>query len=340
MAHIPLISIIMPVYNAQNCLADTLAALVGQSLESIEIICVDDGSTDNSGAIIDEFAARDHRIVPIHTPNQGAYKARETGIDAARGRYIGFCDADDTPHPGMYESLGNRVLSDSSEMGVCAFQRISSSGTILSTEMQGLSPSAIDVTSKDGWLVTINTSLWNKIIRRDVLEKRIRLANPPRVMEDAMLLISLYPYLSRISFVDEPFYSYSAPEQSAMSSVDPSEIPLLVESWKLLRRHVSQAEQDYLPIVDLAAFIHLRISAPIRMDREKRKDATVVIGAALDESFPLWKSSPFMSMSYVHQHRRLLTTFIAHVCCRLHVLDVALDAYNALTKATGKEIKW
>lgn len=340
MACVPLISIIMPVYNAQDRLIDTLTALVGQSLESLEIICVDDGSTDNSGAIIDEYAARDHRIVPLHTPNQGAYKARETGINAACGRYVGFCDADDVPHPTMYESLGNRVLADNSEMGVCAFQRISSNGAILSTEMQGLSPSAIDVSSKDGWLVTINTSLWNKIVRKDVLEKRIRLANPPRVMEDAMLLISLYPYLSRISFVDEPLYSYSAPEQSAMSSVDLSEIPLLIESWKLLRKHVSQANQAFAPIVDLAAFIHLRISASIRMDGEKRKNAASVVDTALDESFPLWKSSPFMSPAYVYQHRRLLTTFIAHTCYRIRILDVALDAYDSLTKATGKEIKW
>lgn len=336
----PLISVILPVYNAQDHLNETLEALSGQTLRNIEFICVDDGSTDDSGRIIDHWAECDDRFVPVHTANQGVYKARETGMAFARGGYVGFCDADDSPLPTMYEEMALRAAQDDPGMVVCAFRRVSSSGETLSTEMRGFSAETLAVRPQSGWLPTINTSLWNKIIRRDVLDSHIRLENPPRVMEDAMLLVSLFPKTGSIAFVDEPLYCYRAPEQSAMSSVGADEVPHLIESWQLLRDHVLSDNPNFAPVVDLAAFIHLRISAPTRMSRNARRDTVPTIDAALREHFPLWRRSPFMSCAYVRQNRRLLTTYVAYLCYRARLLGAALWAYDRLTRLTGLEVKW
>nr|MCR5719035.1 glycosyltransferase [Lachnospiraceae bacterium] len=99
------ISIIVPVYNTAKYLERCLDSLTNQTYKDIEIVIVDDGSTDSSGAICDEYAAKDHRIKVIHTDNHGSSSARNTGIKESTGEYIGFCDSDDISQPEMYETL-------------------------------------------------------------------------------------------------------------------------------------------------------------------------------------------------------------------------------------------
>lgn len=92
---IPAVSVIIPVYNAAEFLKDGLNSLLKQTLREIEIICVDDGSTDGSLVILKEFEKTDARIRVIHQENQGAGAARNNGMDVARGKYLAFLDADD-----------------------------------------------------------------------------------------------------------------------------------------------------------------------------------------------------------------------------------------------------
>ncbi|MDO5582145.1 MAG: glycosyltransferase [Planctomycetia bacterium] len=90
------ISVIIPVFNAEEFLAECLESALNQTLSDIEILCIDDGSTDGSAKILDEYALRDSRIHVIHKENHGASAARNEGIKIARGKYIAFLDADDT----------------------------------------------------------------------------------------------------------------------------------------------------------------------------------------------------------------------------------------------------
>ncbi len=100
-----LISVVMPIYNVEKYLERSVGALLGQTYRNLEIILVDDGSTDASGDMCDAFAMKDSRIKVIHKPNGGSSTARNMGIEAATGEYIGFCDSDDYPEPDMYENL-------------------------------------------------------------------------------------------------------------------------------------------------------------------------------------------------------------------------------------------
>mgnify|MGYP001046389751 CR=1 FL=1 len=99
------ISIIVPVYNVEKYLAICIRSLLAQSYKNIEIILVDDGSTDTSGAICDKFAAQSSKIQVIHKKNGGLSSARNAGLAMAGGRYIGFVDSDDYVLPTMYEKL-------------------------------------------------------------------------------------------------------------------------------------------------------------------------------------------------------------------------------------------
>lgn len=100
-----LISVIVPIYNVEKYLERSVGALMGQTHSNLEIILVDDGSTDASGAMCDEFASKDSRVKVIHKTNGGSSTARNMGIEAATGNYIGFCDSDDYPEADMYENL-------------------------------------------------------------------------------------------------------------------------------------------------------------------------------------------------------------------------------------------
>ncbi len=101
----PRVSIVIPVYNVEKYLRECLDSVVNQTLKDIEIICIDDGSTDSSAAILDEYVARDERIKVIHKENGGYGKAMNVGMDIATGEYIGIVEPDDYIEPNMYEDL-------------------------------------------------------------------------------------------------------------------------------------------------------------------------------------------------------------------------------------------
>lgn len=111
-----LISVIIPVYNTENYLSPCLESIIRQTYKNLEIIVVDDGSTDKSGVIADEFSLNDTRIKVIHKPNGGVSSARNTGIDIANGKWIGFVDSDDTIEENYFETLINNALKNNADI--------------------------------------------------------------------------------------------------------------------------------------------------------------------------------------------------------------------------------
>ena len=115
----PKISIIVPIYRVEPYLPRCLDSIVGQTYRHLEIILIDDGSPDGCGAICDDYAARDGRIRVIHQPNQGVSAARNAGLDAATGEWIGWVDGDDWIELDMYEYLLEGVLGAGADIAVC-----------------------------------------------------------------------------------------------------------------------------------------------------------------------------------------------------------------------------
>lgn len=113
------VSIIIPVYNAEMVLSRCLDSVLRQTYHSIEILAIDDGSTDSSGAILDEYARSDLRIKVIHTENHGVGTARNIGLDEASGDYISFVDADDVVNPHYIERLVNVLLETNTDVSTC-----------------------------------------------------------------------------------------------------------------------------------------------------------------------------------------------------------------------------
>ena len=118
----PLISVIIPVYNVEKYLRRCLDSVIVQTYRNLEIICVDDGSVDESGKICDQYAVRDARIKVIHQENQGLSAARNRGLDAAEGEYIAFVDSDDYILEDMYKKMLDKLLNYNVDLCVCQWQ--------------------------------------------------------------------------------------------------------------------------------------------------------------------------------------------------------------------------
>ena len=110
----PILSVIIPVYNIKNYLEECLNSVINQTLKEIEIILVDDGSTDGSAKICDNFASKDNRIIVVHQKNQGAGMARNAGIEIANGKYITFTDGDDYLETSAFETLIKAITAHNS----------------------------------------------------------------------------------------------------------------------------------------------------------------------------------------------------------------------------------
>lgn len=126
-----LLSIIVPVYNVERYLRRCLESIINQTYSNLEIILVDDGSTDNSGNICDEFAEKDSRITVIHKKNEGVSVARNIGLDIAKGDYIGLVDSDDYIKVDMYKKLLELITASDSDMAVCNFSYVDENGNLL-----------------------------------------------------------------------------------------------------------------------------------------------------------------------------------------------------------------
>ncbi len=104
------ISVLIPVFNVERYLKQCLDSIIGQSFQEIEVICVDDGSSDRSGAILDEYAQADSRIKVIHKKNTGYGNSMNAAIDSARGDYIAIIESDDFAEPDILYKLNNAAL--------------------------------------------------------------------------------------------------------------------------------------------------------------------------------------------------------------------------------------
>ena len=125
---LPLVSVIIPIFNAEKTLSRCMESVIKQTMNEIEIICVDDGSTDNSGKICDDYAKQDARITVIHQPNKGVSAARNAGMARAKGKYLAFVDSDDFVSPFIYEAMYNAALRTQAKMVVCDFTELSIDG--------------------------------------------------------------------------------------------------------------------------------------------------------------------------------------------------------------------
>ncbi len=219
-----LITVVLAVYNVENYLNRSIESIANQTYKNIEVILIDDGSTDNSPSICDEWAEKDQRVRVIHKQNEGLSMARNTGIEEANGEYIFFFDSDDYVEKNLVECSVEMAIKTKAQIVVYGYDRIDENGVVKTSSVPEL-PSEImrgeEIRSfvvpclagpiiKDGKKYHILSSAWGAMYSLDTIKRSgFRFVSEREIIsEDIYSNLIYYQYIDCIAIIPKVFYHY------------------------------------------------------------------------------------------------------------------------------------
>lgn len=237
------ISVIVPCYNIEQWLPKCLDSILAQTYSKLEIVVIDDGSTDGTGDIIDAYAAKDERIVAIHQANAGLVAVREKGIELSTGDYIGFVDGDDYIEPDMYERLLNNALKYGAEISHCGVSFVWPDGHI--DKHYGTS----EVIEQDNFTglrdlllgVQIEPTLCNKIYTRKIIDNS---CPDVTILNNEDLLRNFTLFSRSKKSVYEDFCGYQYYQRSGSMSKDDTKTISSFKNIEKARKLIVQNSND------------------------------------------------------------------------------------------------
>ena len=246
---LPLISVLVPVYNIDRYIGICLESIIKQKYHNLEIIVVDDGSTDRSGEICDLYAQKDNRIKVIHKTNGGLVSARKAAMQVAQGEYIGYVDGDDWIDPGYYNDLFLKINGNGCDAVIAGFSRdlfdsstemsnVVATGLYEGEKLNNLFSNMIS--TGDFFRHGVTTYLWNKLFKRKIVKDvQLGINDEISIGEDGAVV---YPALLKCKtiFVANIFsYHYRQREDSMLKKSKPFE-----QELSQLQRLYNQLEKD------------------------------------------------------------------------------------------------
>ncbi|OJH47577.1 glycosyltransferase family 2 protein [Lactococcus lactis] len=309
-----LISVIVPVYNVKEYLEECIRSIINQTYENLEIILVDDGSTDGSSEICDEYAARDKRIRIIHKENGGLSSARNVGINHANGLYISFVDSDDWLELDLYKILYGAIKATNADIAACGRYLASESGKLkmhCSDEQRIYSRK--EALKEIFQLGSIDVAAWDKLYHRSVIEE-IRFPEG-EINEDTAVVYEVFNNVKKLVHVGCPLYNYRVRIGSITKSGYSQKFDVVFEHCKKLYRDIEKTDSDLLD--DLSVYItHLSYNMLVKI---VRSDFDTYKKQYM-EYFDIFKAG---WISYIKSDRVSKGNKIRCVLLRLHLLKVA-----------------
>lgn len=245
------ISIIVAVYNIEKYLPKCLDSILAQTYQNLQIILVDDGSSDSSACICDEYAEKDHRIEVIHKKNGGLSDARNAGLECATGEYIGYVDGDDWIEPEMYENMLKACESTGAEIAACRYKKV-----YRDRVEDGSSKEVVLLTREQTWDIYINehpqyiiyNSVWSKLFKRELVEDLQFLVG--RNSEDILYTTKAFCRMNKCVYLDSAYYNYVLDREGSIMNVKSGkrsvddEIPFFYEQIEILKENHMHHEAD------------------------------------------------------------------------------------------------
>lgn len=248
----PIISVIIPAYNVAPYLERCLASVCGQTFTDMEIIVVNDGSTDKTAAIADAWAAKDARVKVLNTPNCGVADARNIGLENARGKFIGFVDSDDRVEADMFETLYDSINKHRSDISMCGVFNDAADGRLRhyqSREKAERVWSGIEALKAVLIDKHMKSYLWNKLFRKELFEGIVFPSG--KVFEDLDVVYKLFAKAGSVSHTGKNSYHYIQRKEGILNAVNP------------------QKEVDYFTVnVDIYNFV---LNLNLLSDKERKK---------------------------------------------------------------------
>ena len=240
----PAVSVIVPVYKAEKYLHKCVDSLLAQTFTDFEVLLVDDGSPDRSGAICDEYASQDPRVRVIHKANGGVSSARQCGLDNARGEYVIHADPDDWVEPMMLAQLYSKAKATSADMVICDYY-VNRGGTqhYIKQQPDGLTHEEV----LHNLFQQLHGSCCNKLVRR-VCYTKADAAFPMdmNICEDLYVIVKLLSLDLRITYIPHAYYHYV--QDANMSSLTSAHSSTFKDDLFIMNRFISMISYDKVAV--------------------------------------------------------------------------------------------
>lgn len=249
-----LLSIIIPVYNCEKYIGRCIESVIRQTYTNLEIILVDDGSNDKSLSICEEYAEKDSRIKVIHKSNGGVSSARNCGIKACTGDYIGFIDSDDYIDETMYEELLNALLRNNTQISMCRYYNVSGEQKTISKLIADTETISNEHFLLDIFNYNCMGVLWNKLFKRQLFFKNdslILFREDIHLCEDVLILTMLAKYSTDIAVCSKPLYNYVVSTDSLCHGNFNERKLTVIQALDLI---VEQCRSDFPSILNAANY--------------------------------------------------------------------------------------
>ena len=293
MSERPLVSVIVPCYNAAKTVGKTLDSLANQTLKSLEVIAINDGSTDNTLEVLNRYREThpDMNLVIYSKENEGIAETRNFGVSKVTGKYFGFLDSDDYTVPEMFEEMAELAEKDNLQLVISDFCWVNSRGERVQKE--GPYECGQDM------MVKLFAVLWNKLYRTDFIQTLdIRFPKGYRY-EDDCYLYCLVPHLSRIGFTNKPYVRYVQQENSITHNNN-EQVKNMIHVFEIIldyyKSHGFYDEyRDALEYIHIKAFLGNSFLRSCKIEDPKDRKATVMLGwDLLNKEFPNWHKNPYL----------------------------------------------
>lgn len=293
----PKVTAAVPVYNVEGYLEKCAGSVLAQTERDIELLLIDDGSTDGSGALCDKIAERDPRVRVIHQENRGLGGARNTGIENARGEWLIFPDSDDWLEPETVERALKAAESAGAEISAFAFRSVDEEGNSLG-EFRDLLPEGVPLApreQKDVLLMAPNA--WSKLYKTELF-RRTGVRYPPRVWyEDIRTTEKLLPSCPSVVYTDYVGYNYLQRSGSIMNNLDLSRNREIIEAFDdILGWYKEQGLfETYRQELEYLTLFHIYLTASVRVARADPKNPLLgEFSEYLRGRFPDYGKNPYL----------------------------------------------
>lgn len=298
------VSIIVPVYNVEKYIEKCLASLINQTLQEIEIIIVNDGSTDGSKKIIEKYL-ENKKIKYLEKENGGLADARNYAIPYAKGEYIGFVDSDDYVEKTMFEKMYNKAKQEDADMVECDF--------IWEYPKKNKIDTGKIYKGKKQAIVEARVVAWNKIIKRQILQStKIKFPKGLRY-EDVEFFYKLIPNLNKISFIKEPLVHYVQRDTSIANTQNEKTAQIFEILENVINYYIEKnIFNEYKEELEYT-YIRLLLCSSLKRitqikDKNLKKDLIKLTWKNLNNKFPNWKKN-----KYLKENRTLKNLYIRSI---------------------------
>lgn len=305
------VSVIVPIYNAMNVLDKTIKNILNQSYKNIEILLVDNNSTDNSFEYIKKLQEKDNRVIALSEKKQGPNHARKTGLLNSTGDYILFCDSDDYLKEDAIENFIEEINKSSADVVIGNYIEITPEREIIKNKKGIFFKENLENLKNKKEILFIKPALWNKIFRRVLIREEFFIEST--IGEDMVITLGSLMNANNIKYIDKDIYEYVPSPEGLSNSVSVKSILDILETVKGFKEvsKVCSKYDEYAEEIEYISFTHViyKMLRTVMMTSDKeRKQVYSKLNKYLKENKGYKKNKYYKSKPHYRIANFLLTT--------------------------------